>query len=90
VNLTADVLSAGAIADQVNAVFKAVVEKNKYYHDKLFRGIALAQGGVPDWLEIPAAEVEAKKQAAIKARTEKMVELDAAVHKALELKPHQF
>ena len=89
VNLTGDVLSAGAIADQVKAVFNAVVEKNRYYHDKIYRGIVLAQG-VPDWLEIPPAEAEAKKQAAIEKRMAKMPEMDAAVKKTLELKAHVF
>ena len=89
-NIVGDVLSAGPIADHAKTVFIAVVEKNRYYHDKLFRGITLAQGGVPDWLELKPEDVETKKQSAIKTRMEKMVELDAAVHKALELKPHVF
>jgi lysophospholipase L1-like esterase len=89
INLTAEALAAGPIADQVKAVWNAVVEKNKYYHDKIFRGIALAPGA-PDWLDMSAAELEAKKQAALEKRMAKMTELDAAIHKALEMKPHQF
>ncbi|MGD0093014.1 MAG: SGNH/GDSL hydrolase family protein [Planctomycetota bacterium] len=89
VNLASEALAAGPIADQVKAVWTAVQEKNRTYHDKIFRGIVLGPG-VPDWLEIPPAEVEAKKQAAMEKRMAKVVELDAAVHKALEIKPHQF
>ena len=89
VNITGDVLSAGPIADYAKAAFGAVVDKNRYYHDKIFRGIMLAQG-VPDWLDMKPEEIEAKKQAAIKSRMDKMVELDAAVHKSLEIKPHVF
>ena len=89
VNLESDVLSAGAIAEQVKTVWNAVVSKNRFYHDQIFRGIVLGPG-VPDWLELSAADVEAKKQAAMDKRMAKMTELDAAIHKALELKPHQF
>lgn len=88
-NLTADVLSSGPIADHVKAIWTAVFEKNKYYHDHIYRGIILAPG-VPDWLELTPAEAEAKKQAAIEKRTAKMPELDAAIKKALEMKAHTF
>jgi len=89
VNLASEVLAAGPIADQVQAVWNAVAGKNKVYHDQIFRGIVLGPG-VPDWLEIPAAELEAKKQAALEKRLAKVTELDAAIRKALEMKPHQF
>lgn len=88
-NIVSDVLSAGPIADQVKTVFAAVVDKNRFYHDKIFRGIVLGPG-VPDWLDLTPAEAEAKKAAALEKRMAKMVELDAAVHKTLELKAHQF
>jgi len=88
-NIVSDVLANGPIADHVKTVFTAVVEKNRFYHDKIFRGIVLGPG-VPEWLEIPPAEAEAKKQAVIEKRNAKMVELDAAVRKTLEIKPHQF
>jgi len=90
-NLAMDALSAGPIADQVKAILNAVVEKNRFYHDKIFRGIVLGPGQVPDWLEIPAAEVEAKRQAAMQQRAAKTAELDAVIHKLLsEIKAHQF
>jgi lysophospholipase L1-like esterase len=84
-NLAAEALAAGPIADQVKAVWNAVRAKNQYHHDRIFRGVVLA--GVPDWLD--AKEVEPKRQAAISDRMAKLPELDAAIRKALEMKPHQ-
>lgn len=89
VNLVSDVLASGPIADHVKTVFAAVVDKNRFYHDKIFRGIVLGPG-VPDWLDLTPAEAEAKKAAALEKRMAKMVELDAAVRKTLEIKAHQF
>ena len=88
VNLTTPALAAGPIAEQVKTVWNAVVAKNKFYHDQIFRGIILGSG-VPDWLGMTPAEIEAKKQAAMTQRTEKTAEMDAAIHKALEMRPHQ-
>jgi len=89
VNLAAAALASGPIAEQVKTVWNAVVNKNKVYHDQIFGGLVRAPG-VPDWLEIPAAELEAKKQAAMEKRMAKVLELDAAIRKSLEMKPHQF
>lgn len=83
VNLAAAALAAGPIADQVKAVKAAVEAKNKFHHDRIFRGIHLAQ--IPDWLQGP--DVEAKKKAAVEERLAKLPALDAAVRRALELKP---
>jgi len=87
VNLADAILKSGPIADQVKAVRKAVEAKNREYHDRIFRGIILA-GGVPDWLGIPAEEVETRRKAAIEKRMAKVVELDGEVRKTLEIKPH--
>ncbi|MEI6232041.1 MAG: SGNH/GDSL hydrolase family protein [Planctomycetota bacterium] len=89
VNIASAVLANGPIADQVKAVTAAVVDKNRFYHDRIFRGVVLGQGA-PDWLEMTPAEIEAKKNAALEKRNAKMVELDAAVKAALELKAHTF
>jgi lysophospholipase L1-like esterase len=83
VHLAAAVLADGPIAEQAKAVKAAVEAKNKYHHDRIFRGIVLAQ--VPDWLQGP--DVEAKRRAAIDERLAKLPELDAAVRRALEMKP---
>ena len=90
VNLAAGALAGGPIAEHVKAVWTAVAAKNSFFHDKIFRGITLSNSNVPDWLEIPQAEVDARRKAAFESRMAKMPELDAAVRKALEMKPHQF
>lgn len=90
VNLAAAVLATGPIADQVKAVKTAVEAKNKFYHDRIFRGIVLTNvGALPDWLDLKLtpADIEAKRKAAMTERLAKMPELDAAVQKALEMKP---
>jgi len=91
VNLAAAALAQGPVADQVKSVWAAVVAKNKYYHDQIFRGIVLAQINVPDYLglNISQAEIKAKRESALAERMAKMPELDAAVRKALEMRPHQ-
>ena len=68
----------------------AVNAKNQYYHDRIFRGIVLANAQIPDWLEIKLTpqEIESKRQAAIEKRLEKMPELNDAIRKALEIKGH--
>ncbi len=92
VNLAAAVLKEGPIADQVNAVKAAVEAKNRFHHDRIFRGIVLSNVSIPDWLgiEITPQEIEARKQAAVKDRLAKLPELDAAVAKALEMKANVF
>jgi hypothetical protein len=90
-NLAASVLAAGPIAEQVKAVKAAVEAKNKFYHDRIFRGVVLSNvGNLPDWLDIKLtpAEIEAKRKTALTERLAKMPELDDAVKKALEMKPH--
>ncbi len=86
VNLAEAALTAGPIADQVKAVVSAVQAKNDYYHNRIFRGVTLS--GVPDWLALDAKFVEEKRQAAVADRMAKLPELDAAIEKALQIKPH--
>ncbi len=89
VNLAAAALSAGPVAEQVKAVRAAVEAKNKFFHDKIFRGIVLSSASIPDWLDIKLTpeEIEAKRKTAIAERLGKMTEMDAVIHKALEMKP---
>jgi lysophospholipase L1-like esterase len=92
VNLASAALSAGPVADQAKAVKAAVEAKNKYFHDRIFRGVVLFNvGTLPDWLGVKftSQEIEAKRKEAFNERLAKMPELDAAVRKALEIKPHQ-
>ena len=88
VNLAAPALKAGPVADQVKAVKSAIEAKNKYFHDRIFRGVVLS--AVPDWLatKMNREEIESRREAALQERLAKMPELDAAIRKALEMKPH--
>jgi lysophospholipase L1-like esterase len=90
VNIAAAALKEGPIADQIKAVKAAIEKKNRYHHDRIFRGVVLANVAVPDWLgvAITSKEIEAKRKAAWTERMAKMTELDAQVRKALEMKAH--
>jgi hypothetical protein len=87
VNLAEAALRAGPVAEQVKAVKAAVEAKNRYHHDRIFRGVVLAPQ--PDWLgnELTTA-IEARREDVLAERMAKMPELDAAVRKALQIKPH--
>jgi hypothetical protein len=91
VNLASAALASGPIAKQVQAVKAAVEAKNKYHHDKIFRGIVLAPVSIPKWLDLNLShdEIEAKRRAAYDKRMKKLVELDSAVQKSLEMKPQR-
>jgi lysophospholipase L1-like esterase len=87
VNLAAAALKDGPIAEQAKAVKAAVEKKNRYFHERIFRGVVLA--GVPDWLGKRKKEIDEEREAAYKDRMAKMPELDAEVYKALEMKAHK-
>lgn len=91
VDLTRPALAAGPVAEQVNAVWIAVKAKNSYYHDRVFRGIVLAQVSIPDFLgvKLDPAEIEAKRQSAMAERMAKLPELDAAIRQALAPRSHR-
>jgi hypothetical protein len=78
------------ILEQVLAVKAAVEKKNQYHHDRIFRGVVLAQVAVPDWLgfKMTPQEIEQKRQAAFEERMAQMPEYDEAVRKVLEMKAH--
>lgn len=88
VNLAANALAKGPIAEQAKAVKAAVEAKNRFHHDMIFRGIVLS--GTPEWIYsvMPREELEAKKQKVIADRLAKVAELDAVVAKTLIMKPH--
>jgi lysophospholipase L1-like esterase len=92
INLAVAALKTGPISDQVKAVKEAVEKKNRYHHDRIFRGVVLANvGQLPDWLGIKLTpkEIAEKRAAALKERLAKLPEFDAAVRKALEIKAHR-
>ncbi len=89
-NLAAAVLASGPIAEQVKAAWHALVEKNRFHHDRIFNSFLRNENTVPDWLELDPAEVAAKRQAAMHTRMAKYVELQAAVRQLLAPQPHCF
>ena len=89
VNLASAALSAGPIAEQVDAVMAAVRAKNAYFHDRIFRGIILAEVRIPDFLNIKIDDLEIKREAALKERMAKLPELFDAIRASLVMHPHQ-
>jgi lysophospholipase L1-like esterase len=77
VNLAKAALQDGPVAEQVRKVWKAVVDKNRYFHDMIFRGVVL-NGGL---------QADARKTL-FEERMQRMPELDAAVREALVMRPH--
>jgi lysophospholipase L1-like esterase len=90
VNLAGAALSAGPVAEQARAVWNAVKAKNTYYHDRIFRGVVLAQVVIPEFLDLKLSreDIEAKRRAAVAERLRKMPALDEAIREALVMKPH--
>jgi lysophospholipase L1-like esterase len=88
VNLAGPALDAGPIADQVNKVWTAVKDKNRYFHDQVFRGVVLSGPKSPIFKDVDPKAIEAKRKELFEERMKKMPELDAAVRNALELKAH--
>ena len=88
VNLAGPMLAAGPVAEQVKKVWTAVKDKNKYFHDQVFRGVVLASPKSPIFKDVDAKEIEAKRQEVYNERMKKMPELDGAVRATLALQPH--
>jgi lysophospholipase L1-like esterase len=90
VNLAEAALRGGPVADQVKAVKAAIEAKNKYHHDRIFRGVVLAPANVPDWLgvKMSASDIDTRRRAALEERMAKMPELDDAIRQALVIRPH--
>lgn len=91
VNLTADVLAQGPIAEQVQAVWGALRAKNDFHHNQIFRGVVLNDPQIPDWLtpKLNPADIEKSRQEAIKTRMAEVVKLDEALRKTLTMKPYK-
>ena len=90
VDIAAEVLKSGPIADQAKKVKETVENKNRYHHDQIFRGIVLT--GVPEWIYsvVPREQLEEKKNALVNERLEKVAQLDVEVAESLKMQPHQF
>ena len=90
VDIAAEVLKSGPIADQAKKVKETVENKNRYHHDQIFRGIVLT--GVPEWIYsvVPREQLEEKKNALVNERLEKVAQLDVQVAESLKMQAHYF
>ena len=90
VDIAAEVLKSGPIAEQAKKVKEAVENKNRYHHDQIFRGIVLT--GVPEWIYsvVPREQLEEKKNALVNERLEKVAQLDVEVAESLKMQTHYF
>ena len=90
VDIAAEVLKSGPIAEQAKKVKEAVENKNRYHHDQIFRGIVLT--GVPEWIYsvVPREQLEEKKNALVNERLEKVAQLDVQVAESLKMQAHYF
>lgn len=91
VNLADAVLTAGPVAEQVKAVRAAIEAKNRFHHDRIFRGVVLSNAVVPEWLglNVTPAEIETKRKAAYEERMSMLPAQDAAIRQTLVTKPHK-
>jgi lysophospholipase L1-like esterase len=91
VNLASAALAGGPVAEQVAEVVKAVTDKTNYYHDKIYRGVVLADP--KKIIELKDAktkeELEGRKQALIQERLSLMPELEERIHAASRPRAYQ-
>ena len=73
----------------MKAAWSAIKAKNDYFHNRIFRGIVLAEVRIPEFLNIKVDDLEAKREAALKERLTRMPALFDAIKKSLAMEPHQ-
>ena len=91
INLSAAALSKGPVAAQVKAVVAAVEAKNRYFHERIFRGVTLAACSIPDFVENGkelTEKINAQRASAFTQRMAEMPKYDEAIRKALIIEPH--
>lgn len=88
VNLAEAALNAGPVADKVKQVWKTVQDKNRYFHDQIFRGVVLASPKSPIFKDRDPGEIETVRRELYSERMQKMPELDEAVRAALKTEPY--
>jgi lysophospholipase L1-like esterase len=90
VNLAAAALATGPVADQVKDVVKAVTDKTNYYHGQIYSPLVLGRNLAknPDFKDVAKEDIAKRREALIAERMQKMPELDAAIRRALEPRPH--
>ena len=77
-------LMTGTVADNVKAVYTAVKDKNKYFHDSIFRGVLLANNKSPIFKDVDPKNFDAARKTAYEERMKKMPALDASVRQAAD------
>ena len=90
VNLSAAVLGAGPVAQQIKDAWKALVAKNQFHHDQIFNSFLRNAAFIPDWLELKPDEVQHKREVALRQRTAHYRELQDALRQALAPRPHSM
>ena len=90
VNLSAAVLGAGPVAQQIKDAWKALVAKNQFHHDQIFNSFLRNAAFIPDWLELKPDEVQHKREVALRQRTAHYRELQDALRQAIAPRPHSM
>lgn len=91
VNLALPALTDGPVAAQVKAIVGAVEAKNRFFHERIFRGVTLASANVPEFLENHKeveSQIEQARAAAFAKRLAEMPRYDEAIRQALVIRPH--
>lgn len=93
VNLAQPALTNGPVARQVRDVVAAIQAKNKFFHDRAFRGVTLAQIVIPDFVPEEGkrkiwAEIGIHREAAFKKMMDETEKYEQAVKASLVIKPH--
>lgn len=90
VNLAGPALKVGPVADQVNAIAKAITDKTNYYYGQIYGPLVLQRNIAknPDFKDVAKEDLAKLRDALIADLMKKMPELDAAIHKTLEPRPH--
>jgi lysophospholipase L1-like esterase len=92
VNLAEAALKEGPVAAQVKAVVAAVEAKNRFFHEKIFRGVTLATYSIPDFVTNKKdleTQIEAQRASTFAQRLAEMTKYDETIRKALVIQPHQ-
>ncbi len=86
VNLAGPALARGPIAVQVRRVIEAVMAKNQFFHDQIFRGIMLRRDPIVPKEQV--AEIRRQKEGELTKRLAEMPPYEDAIRKALVMQPH--
>jgi len=91
VNLAAGALKQGPVAARIKEIVSAVNAKNSYFHERIFRGVTLANSSIPDFVENRKdleAQIDSQRGPAFAKRMAEMPRFDAAIRQALVIQAH--